>query len=101
MSNFNEPSLQQRLLRRALAVVGTVAVNALLATGLLTMFHASSSQPWLPANEHNLALLARCDKLPGTAPRRACVEQVVAAVQTRASSVQVARQSQDTTPHGR
>ena len=101
MSNFNEPSLQQRLLHRALAVVGTVAVNASLAAGLLTLFHASSSQPWLPATENNLALLARCEKLPGTAPRRACVEQVVAAVQAGTSSVQVARQSQDIAPHGR
>lgn len=100
MSNFNEPALRQGMSRRALALVAAVSVNAALATGLLTLFHSSSSLPWLPATTDNLALLARCDKAPGTAPRRACVEQVVTAVQAGASSIQVAEQRHEASPHG-
>ena len=101
MSNFNEPRLRQRLSRRALALVGAVAVNAALSAGLLTLFHGSSSLHWLPATEGNLALLARCDKAAGTARRRACVEQVVAAVRAGTSSVQMAKQSPSPDPSRR
>ena len=88
-----EISTRQRLVWRAVALVASIAVNAVLSMGLMVMFHSSSSLPWLAPTEANLALLASCNQGLGTSARRTCVEQVVASVQARDASVRVAERS--------
>ena len=88
-----ELTARQRLVWRAVALVASIAVNAVLSMGLMVMFHSSSSLPWLAPTEANLALLASCNQGLGTSARRTCVEQVVASVQARDASVRVAQGS--------
>lgn len=95
MSYGSEISIKQRLIQRAVAVVATVAVNAVLSGVLLAMFHSSSSLPWLQPTDANQALLARCDKGLSSSARRACVEQVMASVQARDAAVQVAERAKE------
>lgn len=93
-----ELSTRQRLVWRAVALVASVAVNAVLSMGLMVVFHASSRLPWLAPTEANLALMARCNQGLGSRDRRNCVEQVIASVQARDSLVQVAERSKESTP---
>ena len=95
MSYGSELSIKQRLIQRAVAVVATVAVNAVLSGLMMAIFHSSSSLPWLQPTDANQALLARCDKRLGSSARRACVEQVMAAVQARRAAVQVAERPKE------
>lgn len=95
MSYGSELSIKQRLIQRAVAVVATVAVNAVLSGVLMAMFHSSSSLPWLQPSDANQALLARCDKTLGSSARRACVEQVMASVQAREAAVRVAERAKE------
>ncbi len=90
-----ELSTRQRMVWRAVALVASVAVNAVLSMGLMVVFHSSSRLPWLAPTEANLALMARCNQGQGSRDRRACVEQVVASVQARDASVRVADRSKD------
>ena len=90
-----ELSTRQRLIWRAVALVASVAVNAVLSMGLMVIFHSSSRLPWLAPTEANLALLARCNQGLGSGERRACVEQVIAAVQARDAAVQVAQRTKE------
>lgn len=90
-----ELSTRQRLVWRAVALVASVAVNAVLSMGLMVVFHSSSRLPWLAPTETNLALLARCNQGLGSGARRACVEQVIASVQARDASVRVAERSKE------
>ena len=90
-----ELSSRERLVWRAVALVASVAVNAVLSLGLMVVFHSSSRLPWLAPTEANLALLARCNQGLGTSARRACVEQVVASVQARDASVRVAERAKE------
>ena len=93
MFHSYEPSTRERLVWRAVALVASVAVNAVLSMGLMVVFHSSSRLPWLAPTETNLALMARCNQGLGSKDRRACVEQVIASVQARDASVQVAERS--------
>jgi hypothetical protein len=93
MFHGHELSTRQRLARRALALVATVAVNAVLSMALMVMFHSASRLPWLAPTADNLARLARCDTSLGSSARHACVEQVIASVQARDAAVQVAERS--------
>ena len=86
---------RQRLVWRAVALVASVAVNAVLSMGLMVVFHSSSRLPWLAPTETNLALLARCNQAQGSGARRACVEQVIASVQARDASVRVAERAKE------
>ena len=95
MSYGSEYSIKQRLIQRAVAVVATVAVNAVLSGVLLAMFHSSSSLPWLQPTDANQTLLARCDKGLSSSARRACVEQVMASVLARDAAVQVAERAKE------
>ena len=95
MSYGSEISIKQRLIQRAVAVVATVAVNAVLSGVLLAMFHSASSLLWLQPTDANQALLARCDKGLGSSARRACVEQVMASVQAREDAVRVAERPKE------
>ena len=90
-----ELSTRQRLIWRAVALVASVAVNAVLSMGLMVIFHSSSRLPWLAPTEANLALLARCNQGLGSGERRACVEQVIVAVQARDAAVQVAQRTKE------
>ena len=90
-----ELSTRQRLIWRAVALVASVAVNAVLSMGLMVIFHSSSRLPWLAPTEANLALLARCNQGLSSGERRACVEQVIAAVQARDAAVQVAQRTKE------
>ena len=95
MFNGYELSTHQRLVWRAVALVASVAVNAVLSMGLMVIFHSSSRLPWLAPTEANLALLARCNQGLGSSARRACVEQVIASVQARDTEVQVAARAKE------
>ncbi len=90
-----EPSTRQRMVWRAVALVASVAVNAVLSMGLMVIFHSSSRLPWLTPSEANLALLARCNQGLGGSARRACVEQVIASVRARDTAVQVAERDKE------
>ena len=90
-----ELPIRQRLVWRAVALVASVAVNALLSLGLMVVFHSSSRLPWLEPTEANLALMARCNQSLGSKDRHACVEQVIASVQARETAVQVAERAKD------
>ena len=93
MFHSYELSTRQRLVWRAVALVASIAVNAVLSMGLMVVFHSSSRLPWLAPTEANLALMARCNQGQGSRDRRACVEQVVASVQARDGAVQVAERT--------
>ena len=95
MFHSYELSTRQRLVWRAVALVASVAVNAVLSLGLMVVFHSSSRLPWLAPTETNLALLARCNQAQGSSARRACVEQVIASVQARDASVRVAERAKE------
>ena len=90
-----ELSSRERLVWRAVALVASVAVNAVLSLGLMVVFHSSSRLPWLAPTEANLALLARCNQGLGSGARRACVEQVLASVQARDTAVRVAERGKE------
>lgn len=91
----HELSTRQRFVWRAVALLASVAVNAVLSVGLMVVFHSSSRLPWLEPTETNLALMARCNQGLGSKDRRACVEQVIASVQARETTVQVAERAKD------
>ena len=95
MFHSYEPSTRERLVWRAVALVASVAVNAVLSLGLMVVFHSSSRLPWLAPTETNLALMARCNQGLSSGARRACVEQVIASVQEREASVRVAERSKE------
>ena len=95
MSYGSARSTREHLVQRAVAVVASVAINAVLSGVLMAIFHSSSSLPWLQRTDTNQALLARCDKGLGSSARRACVAQVVASVQARDAEVQVVARSKE------
>ncbi len=77
-SSFAASSPHQRL---GLACVAAVATTALLST-LLLLFDQSSPREWLAATPANLAVVARCDKVPDRADRAArdrCKREAVTA----------------------
>ena len=90
-----ELSTRQRLVWRAVALVASVAVNAVLSMGLMVIFHSSSRLPWLAPTEANLVMLAPCNQGLGSSARRACVEQVIATVHARDTAVQVAERTRE------
>ena len=100
MFQADELSIRQRLVWRAVALVASVAVNAVLSLGLMVIFHSSSRLPWLAPTEVNLALLERCNQGLGSSARRACVEQVITAVQARDAAVRVAERPNGSTADG-
>ena len=95
MFHSYEPSTRERLVWRAVALVASVAVNAVLSLGLMVVFHSSSRLPWLAPTETNLAMMARCNQGLSSGARRACVEQVIASVHARDASVQVAERPKE------
>ncbi len=76
--------------RRAATLAASAAITSVIAAALLGVFHSSSKMPWLTPTSSNAVLLSSCDKATSTVSRRACVEQIVARVQSRDGSVRLA-----------
>jgi hypothetical protein len=86
-----------RPLRTIAAMLG-VSVGSLVLAAVTVLFNTASRMPWLAPTEANTALLARCDKVQGTAPHRACVEAVIAAVQSRGTDLHLAANAAPSQP---
>jgi len=79
----SSPGAEHYALRRSLAGVFGIAVGSTALAGVIVLFGDASSMPWLPATPANIAVLKRCDGVPGTAARHACIEAVIAEVKAR------------------
>lgn len=75
--------------RAAAAVAAPLAAAAVVAA-VVGVFHRSSSTPWVAPGSVGAAMVAACDRERSSPARRACVREVVAHVQRRASESSVA-----------
>jgi hypothetical protein len=92
MKSPSEHAAAARARRRQLAGVAGVMVGTVVIAAVTVLFDSASRMPWLAPTEANAALLARCDRIAGTAAHQHCVEAVIAAVQARQSDIRLAAQ---------
>ncbi|MDP2004176.1 MAG: hypothetical protein Q8K45_00725 [Rubrivivax sp.] len=90
MKTSSDQAAAKRASQRRLAGVAGVMVGSVAIAAVTVLFDSASRMPWLAPTEANAALLARCDRIAGTAARHHCVEAVIAAVQARGSDVRLA-----------
>ena len=82
------------LARRAVSVVISVTLNAVLPAATLVLFHSSATEDWFARTKINLAALWHCTGDLGTPGLRPCVEHAASAVQWREAGVKVAAQAE-------
>jgi hypothetical protein len=83
-------SIGRKAWLRGLAGFAGMAVACTLLAAVTILFGQAGDMPWLPETPSNVAAMQRCDGVHGTAARRACAEQVVAAVLAHDNAAQVA-----------
>jgi hypothetical protein len=78
---------------RGLVGLAGVSVACAVLASVTVLFGSASHMPWLADTPSNVAAMQRCDRVQGTAARRACVETVVASVLARDATPRLARAS--------
>lgn len=88
------PSGRRARLRGLVGFAG-MAVACVVLASVTVLFGQASSMPWLPETPSNVAAMQRCDGVLGTAVRKACAEQVVAAVLARDPALRLAQSGRE------
>jgi hypothetical protein len=83
-------SAAQIALRRGLVGFAGMVLGCTTLAAVIVLFDDASSMDWLLPTPTNIAAVQRCDTVAGTAPRRACVETVIARVKGRESERRLA-----------